>query len=49
MVLMTWLYITGMMLLLGAEVNMVMEHAAVHANAVPPEDKPKAVDLAADK
>lgn len=40
MVLMTWLYVTGMMLLLGAEVNMVMEHAAVVANAVPPEDKP---------
>ena len=40
MVLLTWLYITGAMLLLGAEVNMVLEHAEVQANAVPPEDKP---------
>ena len=40
MVLLVWLYLTGCMLLLGAEVNMVLEHAAVKANAVPPEDKP---------
>jgi membrane protein len=40
MVLMTWLYVTGTMLLLGAEVNMVMEVAAVHAHAVSPEDRP---------
>jgi membrane protein len=31
MVLMTWLYVTGIMLLLGAEVNMVIEVAAVRA------------------
>jgi membrane protein len=37
MVLMTWLYVTGIMLLLGAEVNMVIEVAAVHAHAVPTE------------
>jgi membrane protein len=37
MVLLTWLYVTGIMLLLGAEVNMVMEVAAVRAHAVPPE------------
>jgi membrane protein len=36
MVLMTWLYVTGTMLLLGAEVNMVIEVAAVRAHAVPP-------------
>jgi YihY family inner membrane protein len=29
MVLLTWLYVTGIMLLLGAEVNMVIEVAAV--------------------
>jgi membrane protein len=40
MVLLTWLYVTGTMLLLGAEVNMVIEVAAVRANAVPPEDRP---------
>jgi membrane protein len=40
MVLLTWLYVTGTMLLLGAEVNMVIETAAVRANAVPPEDRP---------
>jgi membrane protein len=34
MVLMTWLYVTGIMLLLGAEVNMVLEVAAVRAHAV---------------
>jgi membrane protein len=33
MVLMTWLYVTGIMLLLGAEVNMVIEVAAVRAHA----------------
>lgn len=43
MVLLVWLYITGCMLLLGAEVNMVLEHAAVQAHAVPPEDKPPPV------
>jgi membrane protein len=32
MVLMTWLYVTGTMLLLGAEVNKVIEVAAVRAN-----------------
>jgi membrane protein len=42
MVLLTWLYVTGTMLLLGAEVNMVIETAAVRANAVPPEDRPPA-------
>ncbi len=41
MVLMTWLYVTGIMLLLGAEVNMVMEDAAVRAHTVPPEDQPR--------
>jgi membrane protein len=40
MVLLTWLYVTGTMLLLGAEVNMVIEVAAVRANAVPSEDRP---------
>jgi membrane protein len=39
MVLLTWLYVTGTMLLLGAEVNMVIEAAAVRAHAVPPEDQ----------
>ena len=39
MVLMTWLYVTGIMLLLGAEVNMLIEVAAVRAHAVPPEDQ----------
>ena len=39
MVLMTWLYVTGIMLLLGAEMNMVMENAAVRAHAVPTEDQ----------
>jgi membrane protein len=39
MVLMTWLYVTGTMLLLGAEVNMVIEVAAVRAHAVPREDQ----------
>lgn len=34
MVLMTWLYVTRIMLLLGAEVNMVIEVAAVRAHAV---------------
>jgi membrane protein len=34
MVLLTWLYVTGVMLLLGAEVNMVLEVAAVRAHAV---------------
>jgi membrane protein len=43
MVLMTWLYVTGTMLLLGAEVNMVIETAAVRAGAVPPEDRPPAM------
>jgi membrane protein len=42
MVLLTWLYVTGTMLLLGAEVNMVIETAAVRANAIPPEDRPPA-------
>jgi membrane protein len=42
MVLLTWLYVTGTMLLLGAEVNMVIEVAAVRANAVPPDDRPSA-------
>jgi membrane protein len=32
MVLLTWLYVTGVMLLLGAEVNKVIEVAAVHAS-----------------
>jgi membrane protein len=32
MVLLTWLYVTGVMLLLGAEVNMVIEVAAVRAS-----------------
>lgn len=40
MVLLTWLYVTGIMLLLGAELNMVIETAAVRAGAVPPEDRP---------
>ena len=39
MVLLTWLYVTGIMLLLGAEVNMVIEVAAVRAHAVPLEDQ----------
>jgi membrane protein len=39
MVLLTWLYVTGVMLLLGAEVNMVIEVAAVRAHAVPREDQ----------
>jgi uncharacterized BrkB/YihY/UPF0761 family membrane protein len=34
MVLLTWLYVTGVMLLLGAEVNLVLEVAAVRAHAV---------------
>jgi membrane protein len=34
MVLMTWLYVTGTMLLLGAEVNLAVEVAAVRAHAV---------------
>jgi membrane protein len=33
MVLMTWLYVTGIMLLLGAEMNEVIEVAAVRAHA----------------
>jgi membrane protein len=33
MVLMTWLYVTGTMLLLGAEVNLAVEVAAVRAHA----------------
>jgi membrane protein len=37
MVLLTWLYVTGIMLLLGAELNMVIEVAAVRAHAVPTE------------
>ena len=41
MVLMSWLYVTGIMLLLGAEVNMVIELAAVRAHAVPLEDQKK--------
>jgi membrane protein len=39
MVLLTWLYVTGTMLLLGAEVNMIIEVAAVRAHAVPPADQ----------
>jgi membrane protein len=39
MALMTWLYITGIMLLLGAEVNLAIEVAAVRAHAVPNEAK----------
>ena len=39
MVLMTWLYVTGTMLLLGAEVNMILEVYAVRAHAVPLEDQ----------
>jgi uncharacterized BrkB/YihY/UPF0761 family membrane protein len=39
--LLTWLYVTGIMLLLGAEVNMVIEVAAVRAHAVPLKDKKK--------
>jgi membrane protein len=39
MALMTWLYITGIMLLLGAEVNLAIELAAVRAHAVPNEGK----------
>jgi hypothetical protein len=38
-VLLTWLYVTGVMLLLGAEVNMVTEVAAVRAHAVPRADQ----------
>jgi membrane protein len=40
MVLLTWPYVTGTMLLLRAEMNMVIETAAVRADAVPPEDQP---------
>jgi membrane protein len=39
MALMTWLYVTGIMLLLGAEVNLAIEVAAVRAHAVPTEPK----------
>jgi membrane protein len=39
MALMTWLYVTGIMLLLGAEVNLTIELAAVRAYAVPNEGK----------
>jgi membrane protein len=39
MVLMTWLYVTGITLLLGAEVNLVIEVAAVRAHAVPLENQ----------
>jgi hypothetical protein len=39
MVLLTWLYVTGVMLLLGAEVNMVIEVAAVPSHAVSREDQ----------
>ncbi|MFL6306766.1 MAG: YihY/virulence factor BrkB family protein [Candidatus Sulfotelmatobacter sp.] len=35
MALMTWLYVTGIMLLLGAEVNLAIEVAAVRAHALP--------------
>ena len=35
---MTWLYVTGTVLLLGAEVNMVIEVSAVRAHTVPLED-----------
>ena len=35
MVLLTWLYVTGIVLLLGAEVNMIIEVAAVRDHAVP--------------
>jgi membrane protein len=39
MVLMTWLYVTGTMLLLGAEFNLSIESAAVKAHAVPLADQ----------
>jgi membrane protein len=39
MVLLTWLYVTGIMLLLGAEVNMVIEVAAVRSHAVSRENR----------
>jgi membrane protein len=39
MVLMTWLYVTGTMLLLGAEFNLSIESAAVNAHAVPLADR----------
>jgi membrane protein len=39
MVLMTWLYVTGTMLLLGAEFNLSIESAAVNAHAVPLADQ----------
>jgi membrane protein len=39
MALMTWLYVTGIMLLLGAEVNLAIEVAAVRSHAVPTEPK----------
>jgi membrane protein len=39
MALMTWLYVTGIMLLLGAEVNLAIEVAAVRAHALPTEHK----------
>ena len=42
MVLMTWLYVTGTMLLLGAEVNLVIEVSAVRAHAVPLEEQTEA-------
>lgn len=39
MALMTWLYVTGIMLLLGAEVNLAIEVAAVRAHALPTQPK----------
>lgn len=47
-VLLTWLYITGIMLLLGAELNMTIEAAAVRAHAVPPEDQPPAAQASVE-
>ncbi len=39
MVLLTWLYVTGIMLLLGAETNMVFEVATVRGRATPTENQ----------
>jgi membrane protein len=58
-VLMTWLYITGFILLMGGEINAIIEHAApegkqagAHApgqSPPPPEERPSAVPPGAAK
>jgi membrane protein len=52
-VLLTWLYLTGLIMILGGEVNAILEHASVEGKAKgarvvgevppPPELRPSAV------